>query len=78
MSEIDNLINDIFSKYREKDIGPFPYESIREFDWCTKYRFMEAYDLSNYPDFYDSFSLYDDLRRMLLDVIKVYELKDRE
>ncbi|HBL49806.1 MAG TPA: hypothetical protein DDZ65_06135 [Firmicutes bacterium] len=30
MSEIDDLINDISSMYREKDNGPFPYESIRE------------------------------------------------
>jgi len=132
MSEIGNLINDISSMYREKDTGPFPYESIREiqadfcdgfqkhapdeiltadlnnywmfiaglasggvrsilpdalerykvkelleksfFDWFTKYRFLEAYDLTGYPDFYYSFSLYDELRRMLLEVIKVYEL----
>ncbi len=36
MSEIDDLIKDIYSMYRERDTGLFPYESTREIqaDFC--------------------------------------------
>ncbi|MFZ5986394.1 MAG: YxiJ family protein [Bacillota bacterium] len=43
------------------------------FDWFPKYRFLEKYDLSDYTDLDRDLKLYDKLRKMLLNVIKLVE-----
>lgn len=43
------------------------------FDWFPKYRFLERYDISGYKDLDYTFKLYENLRLMLLEVIKLHE-----
>lgn len=43
------------------------------FDWFPKYRFLEKYDFSDFKELDRDFKLYNKLRHMLLNVIKLAE-----
>jgi len=65
---INSRLIDVVDRYKTKKWLEKSF-----FDWFPKYRFMERYDFSDYEMFNYTYQLYENLRIMLLDVIKFDE-----
>lgn len=65
---VDSRLADSLERYKMKTWLEKSF-----YDWFPKYRFLERYDLSDYEDLNRDFKLYDKLRLLLLELIRLYE-----
>jgi hypothetical protein len=65
---IDSRLPDDLERYKTKEWLEKSF-----FDWFPKYRFLQRYDFSEYEALNRDMRVYDKLRIMLLELIRIYE-----